>query len=39
VLAGAGLIWSERRGRERRSMLAPEQLEVARRYLDLTISQ
>jgi DNA-binding transcriptional ArsR family regulator len=39
VLAGAGLVWSERRGRERRWMLAPEQLEVARRYLDFMSQQ
>jgi DNA-binding transcriptional ArsR family regulator len=39
VLAGAGLVRSERRGRERRWMLAPEQLELARRYLDLMSEQ
>jgi DNA-binding transcriptional ArsR family regulator len=39
VLAEAGLVQSERRGRERRWGLAPEQLEVARRYLDLMSKQ
>ena len=39
VLAEAGLVRSERRGRERRWGLAPEQLEVARRYLDLMSDQ
>src|SRR5262245_17936790 len=39
VLAGAGLVRSEWRGRERRWLLAPEQLEVARRYLDLMSEQ
>jgi len=34
VLADAGLVRSERRGRESRWALEPERLEVARRYLD-----
>ena len=34
VLAGAGLVRGVRRGRESRWELEPEQLEVARRYLD-----
>jgi DNA-binding transcriptional ArsR family regulator len=39
VLADAGLIRSERRGRERRWALEAEQLEVARHYLDLISEQ
>ena len=35
VLAGAGLVRGVREGRESRWALEPEQLEVARRYLDL----
>ena len=34
VLAGAGLVRGARRGRERIWALAPERLDVARRYLD-----
>jgi DNA-binding transcriptional ArsR family regulator len=34
VLADAGLVRGERQGRESRWALEPEQLEVARRYLD-----
>ncbi len=34
VLAGAGLVKSRRRGRERLWQLEPEQLQEARRYLD-----
>ena len=34
VLAGAGLVRGARRGRERIWALAPEQLDVARRFLD-----
>jgi DNA-binding transcriptional ArsR family regulator len=34
VLAGAGLVRSERRGRESRWALEPDRIEVARRYLD-----
>jgi DNA-binding transcriptional ArsR family regulator len=39
VLAEAGLVRSERRGRESRWALEPDQFEVARRYLDLMSEQ
>ena len=39
VLARAGLVRSERQGRETRWELEPDQLEVARRYLDLISEQ
>ncbi|MGH9461634.1 MAG: ArsR/SmtB family transcription factor [Vicinamibacteria bacterium] len=39
VLADAGLVRGMRQGRESRWELAPEQLEVARRYLDLISEQ
>lgn len=35
VLADAGLVRDVRQGRERQWVLKPEQLDVARRYLDL----
>ena len=39
VLADAGLVRGVRQGRESRWALEPEQLEVARRYLDLISEQ
>ena len=39
VLERAGLVHSERQGRETRWELEPDQLEVARRYLDLISEQ
>ena len=39
VLARAGLVRSERQGRETRWELEPDQLEVARRYLDFISEQ
>jgi DNA-binding transcriptional ArsR family regulator len=39
VLADAGLVEGVRQGREHRWALKPEQLEVARRYLDLMSEQ
>ncbi|MGH9319094.1 MAG: ArsR/SmtB family transcription factor [Vicinamibacteria bacterium] len=39
VLADAGLVRGERQGRERRWALEPEQLEAARRYLELISDQ
>ncbi len=39
VLAEAGLVRSERQGRESRWALEPDQFEVARRYLDLMSEQ
>ncbi|PYT06026.1 MAG: transcriptional regulator [Acidobacteria bacterium] len=39
VLADAGLVRGVRKGRESRWALEPEQLEVARRYLDLISEQ
>lgn len=39
VLAGAGLVRGTRQGRERRWALEPEQLQEARRYLDLISRQ